>query len=1110
MKRQLMLLLLCLMFVTGAYAQDKRVTIHRDNAEIVQVMNDIESQTDYLFVYGQEVNVKTLKSVQADNQKVSTVLNHLFAGTNIGYELKGKHIILSKKTATQNGNTAPNQSTTTTNKKKITGKVVDNNGDPVIGATIMENGTSNGTVTDIDGNFSLDVSEGATVKVSYIGHVPQTLKATGSKPLNISLQEDLNNLDEVVVIGYGTAKRRDFTGSVASVKMEDSPISLGSNTNGLEAVKGAITGLDVGYSNSAGTSPGIQIRGQNSISGSNTPLIVVDGIIYTGSLNDINPDDIASFDVLKDASSVAVYGSRSANGVVAITTKKGKQGKPKFSFSMKNSLEMWACKPDLMTAQQWLESTMARNNYEDASFLTGQQLDNYNNGISTDWFDFVTRTGHSQDYQASVSGANDRFNYYLSAAYTGDKGIVKGDDYDRITIKAKFDTDVNSWLKIGLDASYARADYSGVGASLWSVQQMSPYGMPYRGDGSGLLEKYPNGTNEAVNPLWGVDDGTRDNTDIRNNFRLNAFGEIKFPFLKGLSYRMNYSTTLDFANSSNFTHESYYTYVGPYDDADRYSATTQKNYLASTNGNDDNSRTASWVLDNILSYSNRFGKHFVDATAVATRDRTNYKWKRATGSDFSSNGNTLLGVDGLPFATTQKLSNDATRTTNIGYLIRGAYNYDNTYYFTATYRRDGASVFGANTKWGNFGAVGGAWRITNEPFMKKLTFLNDLKLKVSWGRNGNQGISAYSTLSRVAAGSGGGIKVTFGNTGTVQYGINQSTIGNADLGWETTEAWNIGFESSWLNNRISLDVDVYFSKTFDQLFNRTIPVMSGFSSMLSSMGEVQNRGVEITLRTDNIQTKNFAWSSAFTFWLNRDKLTHLYGEDLDGDGKEDDDIANSLFIGKSIHSIYGMEQDGIVQETDVEYMEKNGVSAGTPKYVDYNGDGEINSDDRHIIGNTNPNFKLNMSNTLKFKDFEFYCMITGNFGGSGYYQASNKAAYIIGGSGDSFGVNSMYVPYWTPENKSNKYPAATYTGDSYFLGLQSRAFVRLQDISLSYTFNQPWFKHIGISNLRVFATGKNLLTFSGWEGGDPEIGNSIVSGTYPVMKSVSFGLNISF
>lgn len=991
----------------------------------------------------------------------------------------------------------------------LSGIILDENSEPIAGASIVLRGTGIGTISDMNGQFSISVKDDDILQISYVGFLEQMVKVKGKSDLRITMLEDTEALDEVVVIGYGTAKRKDFSGSVSSVKLENTPIALAPNTNALESLKGSVTGLDVGYSNSAGCSPGIQIRGQNSISGSNDPLIVVDGVIFMGSLNDINPNDIASFDVLKDASSAAVYGSRSANGVVCITTKKGHQGKPTIAFNMNNSFQGWACKPELMTAEQWLDATMARNNYSDASFLTGQQLSNYENGISTDWLDLVSRSGFTQDYQVAVSGANDRINYYFSSAYTDSKGVIVGDDYNRLTIKGKIDTKINSWLKVGVDASYTRADYSGNSANVWAIQTMSPYGVPYRNE-EGLLEKYPNGTNESVNPLWGVNDGTQDNIDISNTFRLNTFAEVNIPYIKGLSYKLNYSTNLNLRNASNFVHESYYTYVGPYDDADRYSVSTQKNYLSSANGYDNDERTSSWVLDNILTYSNKFGKHAVDFTAVATRDSKHYKYKQMTGSDFSSNGNTALGIDGLPFATTQKINKNAWKQTNIGYLARASYNYKDTYYLTGTYRRDGASVFGINSKWGNFGSLGAAWRVTNENFMEKQTILNDLKLKLSWGRNGNQGIGAYSTLSKVSAGSSGGIKVTFGNSGKVMYGINQGTIGNADLGWETTEAWNVGFESAWLNNRLFLDVDVYFSRTYDQLFSRTIPVMTGFSSIFSSMGEVQNRGVELTLRTVNMQTKDFTWNSMLTFWLNRDKLVHLYGEDLDGDGIEDDDIGNSLFIGESIHSIYGYKQDGIVQETDVEYMEKNGVSPGTPKYVDITGDGVITVDDRQIVGNTAPNFKLNLSNTLSYKNLELYFMLTGVFGGKGYYQASNKTAYIIGGGGDFFGVNSLYVPYWTPENKSNKYPSATYTGDAYFLGLQSRAYVRLQDVSLSYTFNHPWMKKVGLTNLKLFVTGKNLLTFTGWDGGDPEIGASFVSGTYPVMKSFSMGVNFSF
>lgn len=995
--------------------------------------------------------------------------------------------------------------------QRVTGIVTDESGDPLVGVTVLLKGTNTGVSTDIDGNFSLSVpapAAGKVLEVSYIGFVSQTVTIAGNAPLKIVMIEEAKSLEEVVVIGYGTAKRKDFVGSVSSVRMEDSPIAALSNSNALDALKGAVSGLDVGGSNSAGGTPSMQIRGQNSISGSNAPLLVVDGVIFMGNLNEINPSDIASVDVLKDATSAAVYGSRAANGVICITTKKGRQGKPTISLNLTNGVEMWACKPDLMTAEQWLDATMARNKYTEPSFLTGQQLDNYNNGRSTDWIDLVTRTGYTQEYQAAVSGATEKMNYYMSTAYSDNKGIIKGDDWNRVTIRGRLEATLTDWFKVGTDASYTRSDYSGNRVSLIDAQRVTPYATPYRPNGE--LEAYPNGTNEAGNPLWGIDDGRVDNANLSHAFRVNAFAEISIPYIKGLSYRLNYSSYMEFVNQSQFIHENYYTYVGPYDDDERYSASTIKNYLTKANGYENEIRNTNYVIDNILTYVNQFGDHNVHFTAVATRDCSKYKLKQITGSNFANIGNTSLGVDGLPFATTQKLARNATRRANVGYLVRGNYNYNNKYFLTGSYRRDGASVFGRNTKWGNFGSVGVAWRISNEGFMQSIDPLDNLKIALSWGRNGNQGVGPYTTLSTIAAGASGDHRVTFGNTGTPVYGISQTTIGNSNLGWETTEAWNVGVETSWFNGRLSGNIDVYFSKTFDQLFSRTIPVMSGFKTMYASMGEVQNRGVEITLRSINVETPDLSWNSSLTFWLNRDKLTRLYGEDLDNDGKEDDDIGNGLFIGESIHSIFGYKQVGIVQESDADYMEKNGVSAGTPKYQDIDGDGKITVADRHIIGNTAPSFKINLGNTLTYKNIQLYAMITGAIGCGGYFQQSNPAAYIIGGNGNHFGVYGIHVPYWTPENKSNKYPAATYTGDSNFKGLQSRSFVRLQDISLSYSFKQDVFRKAGINNFNVFVTGKNLLTFSGWTGGDPELGNSFSSGVYPMMKSVSVGANISF
>ncbi|MDR1456028.1 MAG: SusC/RagA family TonB-linked outer membrane protein, partial [Tannerella sp.] len=329
------------------------------------------------------------------------------------------------------------------------------------------------------------------------------------------------------------------------------------------------------------------------------------------------------------------------------------------------------------------------------------------------------------------------------------------------------------------------------------------------------------------------------------------------------------------------------------------------------------------------------------------------------------------------------------------------------------------------------------------------------------------------------------------------------------LGWESTSQWNTGFESAWLGNRIFLDLDLYFSRTTNQIFDRNIPVMTGFRQMKSSMGEIGNTGVELTLRTVNVENRDLTWRTGVTFWLNRNKLIHLYGDDIDGDGKEDDDIGNSRFIGKSLGAIYGWVQDGIVQEGDAAYIQMTGATPGSPKYKDLDNNGVINDDDREILGYTVPNYKLNMSNTLTYKNWELYAMLTGTFGGGGYYLKSNTSAYRIN-TGADLRSNHIYIPWWTPENKSNVYPSATFSGDGRFLGLQSRTFVRLQDVTLSYHFREPWVKRLKMENLKIFLTGKNLFTLTDWVGGDPEVGAVAYTGDYPVLTAFSLGANISF
>ncbi len=1109
---KLTFILLTAIFVqvsASVYSQATKFSFDVKNSRVEDILREIENKSEFRFFYQREqVDVERKIDLNVQNETVEKILEKLFTGQDVLFDVRQDNLILIK---TRNAQAGTNSSSfwASQQQKTVTGIVTDQTGQPLPGVTVIIKGTTQGVVSDVNGNFSIpNIPNDATLQFSFVGMKTQEFLVSGKQVINVTMQEESLGLDEVIVIGYGTAKRQDFTGSVSSLKMENSAVSLLPNTNALESLKGNISGLNIGASNSAGSEPNMLIRGQNSINGNNDPLIVLDGVIYMGSLNDINPNDIASFDILKDAVSAAAYGSRSANGVIAITTKRGTSAKPLITFNASSGIQTWQNQPEMMKGEQWITVVNARNQYPKGSttWMKTGELDNLAAGRETNWLDETTQIGIIQNYQLAVSGAGKGINYYLSTSYNNNKGVVIGDEFDRISILGKINAEITAWLKIGVDAGFSRRDYSGFAANIGTAQVMSPYGVMFRDD-EGRLEKYPY-TQSGVNPLWGVDDNTRDNMDIRQNFRLNSYAVVDAPWIKGLNYRINFLTNLDKNRSGNFYYEDYYVAEG--EGLYRYEPSVLVGFLTNANGNLDNNSTYSYVFDNILNYKNTFDKHSVEGTLVATRDYMKYEDINSTGSDFAANGSTTLGMWGLHKATVQKVNLNAWERANVGYLGRLSYSYNDKYYLTGSYRRDGASVFGAKNKWANFAAAGAAWRISKENFMSNLTALDDLKLKLSWGQNGNQGIGPYTTLSQVANGSSGGIRYEFSDkNGIVQYGLIQSTLGNQELGWESTDSWNTGFESAWLKNNLFVDIDVYHSKTTDQIFTRNIPVMTGFKTVYASMGQINNTGIEATVRSVNIQNNDLTWTTMVTFWKNNNKLVKLYGEDNDGDGKEDDDIANSLFIGKSLGAIYGYKQIGIVQEDDTEYINLTGAAPGAPKYQDMDTIPGITSDDRVILGYEKENFRLNISNSVSYKNLELYVMVSGIFGGNDHYMLNNTQAYLTSGTG-LFNANMTYKPYWTPENKSDVYPSAIFAGDGRFRGLQSRGFVRLQDITLSYTFDQPWVKDAKISTFKLFIAAKNVATITSWDGGDPETGATYMSNTFPVVSTYSIGASISF
>ena len=668
-------------------------------------------------------------------------------------------------------------------KISVSGTVRDASGQPVPGAGIFEKGTTNGTVSGADGRFSLTVESDATLVISCIGYLTTEIPVTGSR-VDVVLEEDKELLEEVVVIGYGETTRRNFTGSVAKVEMKDSPLAMVSSSNAYNLLNGTASGVYVTQNGYAGSAPSILVRGQRSIGGNSSPLLVVDGVIFSGSINDIDVQTIESISVLKDASTLASYGTRAPNGVIMITTKRGEKGKPVIEFSPSVSLSNVGYKPRMRSAQGYKELMNLRSGLDpkaDPSWMSDLERANYNSGNLTDWMDYVTRTGVLQNYTLSFSGATDNSNYYLSFNHWDQQGPYYGDNYKRNTLNIKVSTKVSKYIEIGANANLAFNGSNGVRPSYGTAVTMSPFGEPKLKNGN--MRKYPDGKEvTTVNPLWntfnGVDSESKGSSQV-----MGGFLNVKIPWIEGLSYRITGTYTRRNSESTSFTHENNFPDINFGDDG--YTQEIYNKQLINTSGSISSSKTNTWVLDNILTYNRTFGAHYVNATLVYTRDESVSEGKTMTGSDFTGVGNTILGVYGLPNAEVQKINSITNvRTANIGYLARLNYSYADKYHLNAAVRRDGASVFGENKKWGIFPSVGVAWSLGRENFMKGVSFLDDLKLKLSWGKNGNQSISAYSTLSPVSMGRNGRNIYYFDNK--VSYGQKINSIGNPDLGWADT------------------------------------------------------------------------------------------------------------------------------------------------------------------------------------------------------------------------------------------------------------------------------------------------------------------------------------
>lgn len=973
---------------------------------------------------------------------------------------------------------------------------------PIIGANIVVKGTTIGTVTDIDGNFSLDVPQNSTIAVSYIGCETQEIKITGAKTLNIVLKDNAIGLDDVVVIGYGSQRKSDLTGGIVAVGEEK--LQMVTTNNLMDKLAGQVPGLNITNSKAnPSEDQTLRVRGENSLSADNSPLIVLDDIPYSGSLGDIDPDIIENLSVLKDASSAAIYGSRGANGVILIQTKKGKKGGAMVTYKGQVGFSQPERHIDMMNGAQYLQFITAQK--QELEGLTGDallpenilhvvELENYRNGVETDWQDLIFRTALTNSHQISISGGTDNTTYMASISRLNQEGVVEDTGIKRTNIALNVTQKFSNWLTIGMGTQAVQKEYGGVQAGISDAMLQSPYGVLYNQNGS--LRDYPMDETLHPNPLADLK-ATSDKTS-RNIF-ISTFAEAILP-VKGLSFRTNFG----------------YNYRSKFE-GEYYGRNTLSGKAKNGSASIMNEHYWDYTWENLLKYTREFGKHKIDATALFSMQQTSLEKSKQSGTSFVNDDSEYHNMAGAE--ENKVLTSELTETAMLSYMLRLNYSYANRYLLTLTGRSDGYSAFGTNNKYAFFPSVAAAWNISTEEFMESTTnWLDMLKVRLSWGSNGNQAIKAYQTLDRLQM-----TNYIWGDKGTTVNGLllPNNGVGNPNLKWETTRTINAGVDFSFFNSRLSGSIDFYVANTSDLLMSRTVPIMNGYSSIMDNVGKTRNTGVELNLNSINVSTKDFRWNSNFNFSLNRDKIVELRG-----DGK--DDIANKWFIGEPLRVHYDYNVAGIFQENETfemnghtiswdpeskKYLNEDGkeyqkgAKPGYAKMEDADGDGTITAKDKKIIGSKLPSFTMSLGNTITYKDFTLSFLFNGTFGVTKIMRDQNI---------ERWGQKYNYLAnmgYWTAEHPSTEYTSAGYIPYDKHEFYKKMNYVQLKNITLGYNLPKTILNPIGIAALNINASINNVCTFSNvknamnFDGTDT---NADIISCYPTARSYMLGLNLTF
>lgn len=984
--------------------------------------------------------------------------------------------------------------------KKVTGTVSDANG-PLIGVNVMVKGTSTGTITDVDGNYSLEVPQNAVLIFKYIGFNPMEKVVGGNSTLNIQMVEDSQQLDEVVVVGYGIQRKSDLTGSVTSIKAEELNTFPSSNVG--DMLRGKAAGINVtATSGRPGSAPEILIRGKRSLTGGNEPLYVVDGVSVDGEgFANLNNADIKSLEVLKDAAAQAIYGARAANGVILVTTKRGEKGKVQVDLNSYVGTQFLSKNFDFYSGEEFYQlrkeavrtemGRMPENSHEVLADAIMEKA--YADKKFTDWESLMLDPSLVQKYDLSIRGGGEKMKVAASLGFYKQEGMAPNSDYSRGNFSVNVDYEVYKWLSIGSNIAFARSKQTREDGNFNEYITRAPLGQAYNEDGS--YAEYINSSLD-VNPLYRAQNANHE--IMMNNLKMNVFMDLK-PF-KGFNYRLN-------ASFYNVQKEN-----GQYKNK-AYPGGGASGMLS--NGNKEH-----WLIENIVNYAVpiKNQNHRLDLTLVQSLDQESQK-----DMEYSAN-NVPVDFDWnmLPDGDVTGIGRKYEERILVSFMGRVQYGLMDKYLLTGAWRRDGSSVFGPSNKWGDFISLALAWRIKEETFLKDINWLSNLKLRASYGQVGNQAIKPYKTL-----GATQGLGTEFGNVLETGY-LPTKELSNPNLKWETTGSANFGVDFGLFENRLSGTVEYYNTTTTDLLVARSINSSLGYSTMYDNLGKTRTQGLEVSLNADVFRQEDFKWSVGVNFTKSKNEILKVNGKH-DSNGKPLDDVNNGWFIGQPIDVYYDYQFDGIYQYGDFDKVvgadgkEKyelkktydtdgdgipdkslsrtDNVEPGFIKVSDINNDGVINSDDRVVI-RKDPDYVASISSNLYFKGFDLYLDFYTVQG------ATLKNDYFAGESLQGK-LNGIKVDYWTPENPSNVAPRPRFQSQPIYnstRSYQDASYFRLRTVSLGYTFPRRLTEKININNLKIYCTGTNLLTFTNFKSYSPEL----TPGSYPESKQVIFGLNVSF